>query len=80
MRAAHRHHSRRVRHAVPIEDEVRGARADIDRQDTVLTLLQSVFRETVSGLQSVATLALVLVIALVLATRAVERREYVLEQ
>ena len=49
-------------------------------QDTVLTLLQSVFRETVSGLQSVATLALVLVIALVLATRAVERREYVLEQ
>ncbi len=49
-------------------------------QDNLMSLLQSVFHETVSAAQSVATLGLVLVAALALATRAVERREYVLEQ
>jgi ABC-2 type transport system permease protein len=49
-------------------------------QDNLLSLLQSVFRESVSATQSLSTLAVVLVLTLALATRAVERREYVLEQ
>lgn len=49
-------------------------------QDNVMTLLQSFFRDSVSVPQSLLTLLLVLVAALALATRAVERREYVLEQ
>jgi ABC-2 type transport system permease protein len=49
-------------------------------QDNLLSLLQSVFRESVSASQSLLTLAVVLVVTLALATRAVEHREYVLEQ
>jgi ABC-type transport system involved in multi-copper enzyme maturation permease subunit len=49
-------------------------------QDSLLTILQSVFKESVSGPQAVLTLLAVLGLALALATRAVERREYVLEQ
>jgi hypothetical protein len=39
-----------------------------------------VFKDSVSGWQSALTLAGLLAVALALATRAVERREYVLEQ
>lgn len=49
-------------------------------QDSLLTILQSVFKESVSATQAVLTLLAVLVVALALATRAVEKREYVLEQ
>ncbi len=49
-------------------------------QDGLVTLLQSVFKDTVNPVQAVLTLLVVLVAALALATRAVERREYVLEQ
>jgi ABC-type transport system involved in multi-copper enzyme maturation permease subunit len=49
-------------------------------QDSLLTILQAVFKESVSGPQAVLTLLAVLGLALALATRAVERREYVLEQ
>lgn len=48
--------------------------------DSLLTILQSVFKESVSAVEAVATLLAVLAVALALATRAVERREYVLEQ
>ena len=48
--------------------------------DSLLTILQSVFKESVSALEAVVTLLVVLAVALALATRAVERREYVLEQ
>lgn len=48
--------------------------------DSLLTILQSVFKESVSAAESVVTLLVVLAVALALATRAVERREYVLEQ
>jgi len=42
--------------------------------------LQSLFKDTVPAWQAALTLAAILVVALALATRAVERREYVLEQ
>jgi ABC-2 type transport system permease protein len=48
--------------------------------DSLLTILQSVFKESVSPVEAVLTLLIVLAVALALATRAVERREYVLEQ
>jgi ABC-2 type transport system permease protein len=49
-------------------------------QENLLSLLQSVFRDSVGPVQAVLTLAVIGVAALALATRAVERREYVLEQ
>jgi ABC-type transport system involved in multi-copper enzyme maturation permease subunit len=49
-------------------------------QDSLLTILQSVFKESVSAAHAVLALLGILVVALALATRAVERREYVLEQ
>jgi len=48
--------------------------------DNLLSVLQSVFKDSVPAWQSALTLAGLLVVALALATRAVERREYVLEQ
>ncbi len=49
-------------------------------QDNLLSILQSVFRDNVSALHAALTLVGMLVVALGMATRAVERREYVLEQ
>ena len=49
-------------------------------QDNLIATLQSFFREAVSPLEAVLTLGVVLVVSLGLAARAVERREYVLEQ
>jgi ABC-2 type transport system permease protein len=49
-------------------------------QENLLSTLQSFFRESVTPLQAVVTLAGVLAVSLALAARAVERREYVLEQ
>jgi len=49
-------------------------------QDNLLSILQSVFKDTVSALQAILTLLAMLVVGLAVATRAVERREYVLEQ
>jgi len=49
-------------------------------QDNLLSVLQSVFKDNVSALQAGLTLIAMLVVALAVATRAVERREYVLEQ
>ena len=49
-------------------------------QDNLLSILQSVFKDNVSALQATLTLLALLVVALGVATRAVERREYVLEQ
>jgi hypothetical protein len=49
-------------------------------QETVLSMLQSFFKESVSPTQAVFTLLLTTAAGLALATRAVERREYVLEQ
>ena len=49
-------------------------------QDNLLSVLQSVFKDNVSALQAGLTLVAMLVVALAIATRAVERREYVLEQ
>ena len=49
-------------------------------QDNLLSILQSVFRDNVSALHAALTLVAMLVVALGVATRAVERREYVLEQ
>ena len=46
----------------------------------LLSVLQSVFKDNVSAWQAGLTLIALLVVALALATRAVERREYVLEQ
>jgi ABC-2 type transport system permease protein len=49
-------------------------------QDNLVSILQSVFKENVSALQAGLTLVAMLVVALAVATRAVEHREYVLEQ
>jgi ABC-type transport system involved in multi-copper enzyme maturation permease subunit len=49
-------------------------------QDSLISLMQSFFRETVPALHSVLVLAVIAGGALALAARAVERREYVLEQ
>jgi ABC-2 type transport system permease protein len=46
----------------------------------VASLLQTVFSETPSAAVSVLVLSLISIVALVLAVKAVERREYVLEQ
>ena len=48
--------------------------------DGMVSILQSLFKDTVPAWQAALTLAAILVVALALATRAVERREYVLEQ
>jgi ABC-2 type transport system permease protein len=57
-----------VPHAMPVES------------GGVASLLQSVFSETPTALTSVTLLAAVTVGCLILAVRAIERREYVLEQ
>jgi ABC-type transport system involved in multi-copper enzyme maturation permease subunit len=49
-------------------------------QENLLSLLQSFFRESVGPVQAVVTLLAIGAVSLGLATRAVERREYVLEQ
>jgi ABC-type Na+ efflux pump permease subunit len=49
-------------------------------QENLLSMLQSFFRESVGPVQAVVTLAAVAAVSLGLAARAVERREYVLEQ
>jgi ABC-2 type transport system permease protein len=49
-------------------------------QQDLLSVLQSVFRENVSIWQGLGTLVFIGAVALWLAARAVERREYVLEQ
>jgi ABC-2 type transport system permease protein len=49
-------------------------------QENLLSMLQSFFRESVSPVQAVVTLAAVAAVSLGLAARAVESREYVLEQ
>jgi ABC-type transport system involved in multi-copper enzyme maturation permease subunit len=48
--------------------------------DSLITTLQSFFREAVSPGEALVTLAAILAVSLWLAMRAVERREYVLEQ
>jgi ABC-type Na+ efflux pump permease subunit len=48
--------------------------------DSLISTLQSFFREAVSPGEALATLAAILAVSLWLAMRAVERREYVLEQ
>jgi ABC-2 type transport system permease protein len=48
--------------------------------ESTMSLIQSIFRETPGFLRSIVTLALIEVIGLWLATRAIEKREYVLEQ
>ena len=49
-------------------------------QESLISLLQSFFHETVSPLEGVLTLLVITGLSLALAARAVERREYVLEQ
>jgi hypothetical protein len=49
-------------------------------QDNLVSILQSMFKDNVSALQAGLTLVAMLVVALAVATRAVEHREYVLEQ
>jgi ABC-2 type transport system permease protein len=49
-------------------------------QENLLSMLQSFFRESVSPVQAIVTLAAVAAVSLGLAARAVESREYVLEQ
>ena len=49
-------------------------------QESLISLLQSFFHETVSPLEGVLTLLVITGLTLALAARAVERREYVLEQ
>jgi ABC-2 type transport system permease protein len=49
-------------------------------QDSAVSLLMQVFREVPGVLTSLASLAVIVVLALWLAGRAVEQREYVLEQ
>jgi ABC-type transport system involved in multi-copper enzyme maturation permease subunit len=49
-------------------------------QESLISAMQSVFRDTVPAWQALATLVVVLVASLFLAMQAVERREYVLEQ
>jgi len=49
-------------------------------QENLLSMLQSFFRDSVGPVQAVVTLAAVGAVSLGLAARAVERREYVLEQ
>jgi ABC-2 type transport system permease protein len=49
-------------------------------QESTVSALQAFFRQTTSAPASLAALGLILVVSLALAARAVERREYVLEQ
>jgi ABC-2 type transport system permease protein len=49
-------------------------------QDSAMSLLQSFFKETTSPIGSAVALIVILVVFLALAARAVERREYILEQ
>ena len=49
-------------------------------QDSTVSALQAFFRQTTSAPASLAALVVILVVSLALAGRAVERREYVLEQ
>jgi hypothetical protein len=49
-------------------------------QENLLSLLQSFFRESVGPVQAILTLGAIAAVSLALAARAVERREYVLEQ
>jgi ABC-2 type transport system permease protein len=49
-------------------------------QDGAVSALQAFFKDTTSPLASLAALGLILVVSLALAARAVERREYILEQ
>jgi ABC-type transport system involved in multi-copper enzyme maturation permease subunit len=49
-------------------------------QENLISLLQSFFHEAVSPLEGVLTLLAIVGVSLALAARAVERREYVLEQ
>jgi hypothetical protein len=49
-------------------------------QDGLVSLMQAFFREAVPALHSLAALVAIAVAGLALAARAVERREYVLEQ
>jgi hypothetical protein len=48
--------------------------------DSVLSLIQGVFRESPTLAGSLIGLAIILVVSVALATWMVERREYVLEQ
>ena len=49
-------------------------------QDSTVSALQAFFRQTTSAPASLGALGVILVVSLALAVRAVERREYVLEQ
>jgi hypothetical protein len=49
-------------------------------QDNAMSALQAFFKDTTSPVVSVLALTIILVVFLGLAARAVERREYVLEQ
>jgi ABC-type transport system involved in multi-copper enzyme maturation permease subunit len=49
-------------------------------QESLLSVLQSLFRESVGPAQALLMLAAIAAVSLALAARAVERREYVLEQ
>jgi ABC-2 type transport system permease protein len=49
-------------------------------QDSTVSALQAFFRQTTSAPASLAALGVILVVSLALAVRAVERREYILEQ
>jgi hypothetical protein len=49
-------------------------------QDNVVSALQSFFQDSSSPAGSLLALVVILVLFLTLAARAVERREYVLEQ
>jgi hypothetical protein len=49
-------------------------------QDDTVAVIQSLFSEPPSALSSLTSLAAILVVALWLAARTVERREYVLDQ
>ncbi len=49
-------------------------------QQDVVSMLESYFRESVPAIEAIAVLAAIMAVSLALAARAVERREYVLEQ
>jgi ABC-2 type transport system permease protein len=49
-------------------------------QDSTVSALQAFFRQTTSAPASLGALGVILVVSLALAVRAVERREYILEQ
>jgi hypothetical protein len=49
-------------------------------QDDTVTAIQSLFSDPPTALSSITTLVVILIAALFLAARTVERREYVLDQ